>query len=184
MTNNKKPSRQEMIDSIYEKIADETLSFGCRIILENQEIIMETDPCEGNCSEYYEANGVITWRYWTTTERGTTLQIEKIYFYEPFYNQEEVSDSFSEEFVFDEEYETENNNLTIIWHPVMLGDVVDYCEKYCLEWDIEKLYWVEYMPIGKINLPTNIFTLWEEKRKPITEQSDECIKFVYNLISE
>lgn len=76
------------------------------------------------------------------------------------------------------------DSFLIYQHPVMLGDVIAYCEEQCLEWDIEKLYGVEYMPIGKINLPTNIFTLWEEKRKPITEQSDDCVKFVYNLISE
>lgn len=28
----------------------------------------------------------------------------------------------------------------------------------------------------------NIFNLWEYKRKPIEEQSDECVNFIYNLI--
>ena len=31
MKNTTKPSRQEMIDAIYEKIANKDLSFGCRI---------------------------------------------------------------------------------------------------------------------------------------------------------
>lgn len=175
-------NRQEKIDAIYEKIADKTLSFGCKISLENKEIIMETDPYEGHYSEYYEANGVITWRYWTETIEWTTLQIEKIYFYEPFYNEKDVSGAFAEEFVFDEEYEAENNNLKIIWHPVMIWDVMDYIENNWFEDDFEKIYGVEYTPVWKINLPNNLFNIWDEKRKPIEDQSDECVDFVYNLI--
>ena len=29
-----------------------------------------------------------------------------------------------------------------------------------------------------------IFSLWKEKRNPLEEQSDECIDFIYSLISK
>jgi len=62
----------------------------------------------------------------------------------------------------------------IIWHPVMLWDVLDY---------------------GVFNLSSNKYDelvdkiatfycnpLWEHKRKPINDQSINCIEYIYNLI--
>ena len=54
MTNTTKPSRQEMIDAIYNKIARKDLNFGCRIMLKNQEIVMENQPVEYGTLENYE----------------------------------------------------------------------------------------------------------------------------------
>ena len=63
----------------------------------------------------------------------------------------------------------------IIWHPVMIGDVLDFLSTtmprtysaeanvYCDR--VMKLTWV-----------------WKQKRKPINDQSDECVKFVYDLL--
>lgn len=61
-------------------------------------------------------------------------------------------------------------DYTIIWHPVRIGDVLDY-------WDtIAYLYpeRTEYTILYK----------WGNKRLPIDEQSDECIDYVYSLISK
>lgn len=64
----------------------------------------------------------------------------------------------------------------IIWHPVMIGDVMDYFDfKIYNHWS----YWYEM----NRNLH-DISWFWQEKRKPIEEQSEECIAFVYNLITE
>lgn len=54
----------------------------------------------------------------------------------------------------------------------MIGDVLEWIENNILnDEDIEYQY--QY-----------VFRYWLGKHLPITEQSDECIKFVYNLISE
>lgn len=62
----------------------------------------------------------------------------------------------------------------IIWHPVMIWDVLDWLEK-----DLEKFY------KAFDNDKTSIYDFMskrEYKRKPIEEQSDECIDFIYNLL--
>ena len=47
-------TKQEKIDAIYEKIANKDLSFGCRIMLKNQEIVMDYPLVEGGTLENYE----------------------------------------------------------------------------------------------------------------------------------
>lgn len=47
-------TQQEKIKTIYEKIANKDLSFGCRIMLKNQEIVMENQPVEYGTLEHYE----------------------------------------------------------------------------------------------------------------------------------
>ena len=56
--------------------------------------------------------------------------------------------------------------FTIKWHPVMIWDVLDYYRGES---------WVN---VGVLT----ILEKWNYKRKPIEEQSDECIEFIYNLI--
>lgn len=168
MTNNKKPSRQEMIDSIYEKIARKDLSFGCEIKKKNI---------------YFK----ILW-----SEVGWNFFLIWPAFKQYLTTIEDIA------------------KCEIIWHPVMIGDVMDFIERnfpdwiHCIEckkWKIlsdnfnddtifycdnedceflSKFYWDEAF-CHNMELYD---WFWEEKRKPITEQSDECVKFVYNLISE
>lgn len=54
----------------------------------------------------------------------------------------------------------------IIWHPVMIWDVLDYIED---KWEYNWEMW-------------DILALWILKRKPIEEQSEECIDYVFNLL--
>lgn len=66
----------------------------------------------------------------------------------------------------------------IIWHPVMIWDVLDWIEeKYPLIGDYEsihdKLLWHDSKSRER-----------DEKRKPIEDQSDECVAFVYSLIDK
>lgn len=124
-------TKQEMIDKIYEVIADKTLSFGCMV------------------KSYYD------------------LRIETISdkFWKKFILLETLSDYWNKEDLLDSFY--------IIWHPVMIWDVLDwgfeneslYNEKYD--------FWI-----------WEIFGFWKEKRKPIDNQSEECITFIYNLIKD
>jgi len=61
----------------------------------------------------------------------------------------------------------------IIWHPVMIWDVLDWISRFG-EWSFT-VWWN-----GIID-----FWQWQWKfdfRKPIDDQSDDCITFIYNLI--
>lgn len=70
--------------------------------------------------------------------------------------------------------ETEFPNMNIIWHPVMIWDVLDYEN---INWKYVDLLW---RPKGY----QVICDKWEHKKKPIEEQSDDCIDYIYNLIKE
>ena len=69
----------------------------------------------------------------------------------------------------------------IIWHPVMLWDVLDWAEA-----NIE--YLEEYKKFQNIyqkrECYLDIWYMRKEKRKPIDNQSDECINFVYSLTKD
>ena len=185
-------NRQQKIDTIYEKIANKDLSFGCRIMLKNQEIVMENQPVEYGTLENYEVVWSIIGRYWTLYWWWITMEIEKIYFNDSFYSEEEVSDGFKEEFSFDEDNEEKDWNLEIIGHPVMIGDVMDFFEEHSetdegtvTQWDGVKTIKMWCTKEKKIEiLNYNLFLVWKKKRNPIEEQSNECIDFIYNLISK
>lgn len=61
--------------------------------------------------------------------------------------------------------------IKIIWHPVMIWDVLEFSDKLDKKW---KRYWY--------TLCNRIIDLWKDKRKPIDDQSEECIKFVHSLL--
>lgn len=65
----------------------------------------------------------------------------------------------------------------IIWHPVMIGDVLDWIEPY---------WWVfaqsVNLDIERTRKGTLLLSVRKQKRKPIDDQSDECIDYVYSLI--
>ena len=73
----------------------------------------------------------------------------------------------------------------IIWHPVMIGNVIEYlrlAHEVFIEWQpIEDntvlRRWRDYKT--SIN---NLITLWYRADLPIEDQSDECVDFVYSLI--
>ena len=171
-------TKQEKIDAIYNKIANKDLSFGCRIMLKNQEIVMENQPVEYGTLENYEVVWSIIGRYWTLYWWWVTVEIEKIYFNDSFYSEEEVSDGFKEEFSFNEDDEEKDWNLEIIGHPVMIGDVIDYINE-----DIYPGAGYDQVFYHSWESVVDVVNLWGEKRKPIEDQSDGCINFIYSLIS-
>ena len=144
MINIIKPSRQEMIDAIYEKIANKDLDFWCIVESKWGKSVFLADR---NRREIFRTNYRIV----------------------DFIRQEEP--------------------MKIIGHPVMIGDVMDYFEKIALD-KIYDYIWVKKEEIPDLILQKTkdvmmkIFPLWKQKRLPIEEQSDECIDFVYSLISE
>lgn len=86
----------------------------------------------------------------------------------------------------------------IIWHPVMIWDVLDYFQDkrfYCqkcskiVDWrDVsDHNCWGEYYcdicnNDSLIDIEDDIVFYWDLKREPIDEQSERCIDFVYSLI--
>lgn len=59
----------------------------------------------------------------------------------------------------------------IIWHPVMIGDVLDWMENNITKDEYALFH-------------TTLGYRRRTKCKPIEEQSEECIKFIYDLITK
>lgn len=73
---------------------------------------------------------------------------------------------------------TETNYLeSIIWHPVMIGDVLNWIEDKM--WISNQEY--EEFIIEEANMA---ILLWGEYLKPIEEQLDKCVDYVYSLIQK
>ena len=95
-----------------------------------------------------------------------------------------------------EQYNEYKNHwvVEITWHPVMIWDVIDWIEKK--EFDINKpipWFWFEedeeIADESKLLLiqdyyVDNIIAYWDKKREAIESQSDECIDYIYSLISK
>lgn len=75
--------------------------------------------------------------------------------------------------------EFDKNEYSIIWHPVMIWDVIDY--NMDMEWNYELNpeynNWLDWDFIRDKTI-----TLRENLRRPIEEQTDECIDFVFWLL--
>ena len=65
----------------------------------------------------------------------------------------------------------------IIWHPVMIGDVLDWIER---KMGISNHEYEEFV-INEVNMA---ILLWGEYLKPIEEQLDKCVDYVYSLIQK
>jgi len=114
--------QQEMIDKIYEVIADKTLNFWCRL--------------KDTFREYY------VW------DEGRIYNIGGDWF-----QSGDIEDDSIDE-------------MKIIWHPVMIWDILNYL--------------VNSQP----HIPRKLLKVWKELHKKIDEQSEECITFIYNLIKD
>ena len=66
--------------------------------------------------------------------------------------------------------ETKNNDFFIIWHPVMIGTIFEWYSKN--RWYINSQFII------------SLIAKWTWYEKPIDEQSDECIDYVYSLIQK
>lgn len=76
------------------------------------------------------------------------------------------------------------NDCKEIWHPVMIGDVYQWLFDNRMECNVvyakNPIRWWKVEPYS--NNKEFIFHRRENRRKPIDDQSDECIKFVYDLL--
>lgn len=123
------PNKQDMLDKIYEVIADKTLSCWCNILLPNHHN---------------------KWPYVYINE-------------EHFFNGYVILNN-KEQIVNIDEWD-----ITVMWHPVMIGDVLD---------------WIENRDNTHDNISDwyAVTKYWKNKRHPIENQSDECIEYIFNLL--
>ena len=128
-------NKQEKIDFIYKKIADKTLSFGCIIRRETN----VWDILDFKIVQ----NRLIEFENWKTRR--------EIQLYHSNSNQVWLYN--------------ELDDKEIIWHPVMLGDVLDYL------WDKKWLMTLD-----------RIIRHWEKKRLPIEDQDDGFIDYIYRTL--
>lgn len=169
-------TKQQKIDAIYEKIANKELSFGCRLIVET------TWLCH-SCSSWYDneytwivyEHCTFIWDFrdgkWISKSKEWDLinELEAIMHNDGSEEDKTEIDLFKYYSGISHGQECwERENTTyfhkIIWHPVMIGDVMEY-----FYGSVRFSEWAKY---------------WKKLTKPIEEQSDECVDFVYNLIKE
>ena len=169
-------TKQEKIDAIYAKIANKDLSFGCRILFKDQELDYEsTTPdayWDGDTIQAEIPCDIKTIYMW----KGDFRIIDIIIHDKPYndgYNNltySEIFDftDFSENDISCYEDSLYSTNIEgykhaeIIGHPVMLGDVMEYF-------------------YGSVRF-SEWWKCWRKLTKPIEDQSDDCIDFIYNLI--
>lgn len=132
-------TREEKIKVIYRELANCEFSFGCRVIIDGEELIVSW------VDEYFS-------REWFNESRLINLNFSR------------------------------DEKPTIVWHPVMIWDVISYLRKPFNTF-------IEGIPVG-INLEVDsyikninsLLTEWIDARLPIEQQSDECVNFIYSLI--
>ena len=177
-------TEEQMVEAIYNKIANKELSTWCVIQINEVRGMCDKDSFSlvynKDISRY--ANEYITIDY--------SDLLEKLDNYEDI------------EFEWNKIKSAENK-----WHPVMIGDVFDWVESE--KWAIALYEKTEYVipdvwdwpetPTKLENIPHDftewasysepltvlevINWLWEKKRRPIEEQSEECKEYVYNLLT-
>ena len=153
-------SKEKMIKAIYEKIADKTLSFGCKIELLDGAIVEYITDVD---DWWPWINENIDWEYWIYVynhNRDSSIQFE---WFGDICDSEKLKERF---------FNKHRYIKKVIWHPIMIGDILYYIDKYYkthLWWDV--------------NVNWEVITRnWNYLRKPIEKQSDDCITYVYNLI--
>lgn len=65
----------------------------------------------------------------------------------------------------------------IIWHPVMIGDVLDWIDN---KMGVSNCEYEEFV-VEEANISV---LLWREYLKPIEDQSDDCINYIYSIIQK
>lgn len=74
----------------------------------------------------------------------------------------------------------------IVKKPVMIGDVLDWMENTFLPKVYKEQTWFGY-PIDNPIYPARhieiFYKLWKTKREPLSAQDDDCISYIFNLVS-
>lgn len=146
-------TKQQKLEAIYEAMADQTLSAGCAV-------------------EFRYKNWAMMEYWWDEDAWGDVINIE--YVNSKWYTDGDFNFPISD--IKDWWYEDLEWHIKIIWHPVRIGDVLEYMEINPKQW----VWWGDRLQDIVVKC---ILWCFENKRLPIDEQSDECIEYVYSLIS-
>lgn len=219
-------NKSDKLKIIYEKIADKTLSFWCQLKFKDK-VKVSDDKKDftyykwlfvvykyvrfwSSSSEWYDWYRIKDWECCFADFRTGELK---------FFTKESRESKYRSP----EEWETLNDELVnkyfdIIWHQVMIWDVLDWIEKrikiyYPMlmkklnskdnyfsikysdikivqdfidkvgKWIVHIDYSGDYIWVEQYDIMNdgNLWELRKEKRKPIDDQSDECIDFIYEL---
>lgn len=162
-------SREEKVKRIYEVIANKELTLWCKIMFDDLHTNVE--------GIFWQVYTRINWdiilldtnycEHWYSIKDGMI----EYHFYS------DTTRSFSGYWYIKSQ---------VLWHPVMIWDVLDRLEK--------NLYYIDYCGFindGGMYTPSslsdewltivNLLKIWKEKRKPIESQQADCIDFVYEL---
>jgi hypothetical protein len=147
-----------MLDIIYQKIADKTLSFWCKLNI----IYDDMDKAIFNWIYIWYESLEVLWDIWYVYQKPVVIWIQdktfmKVYSLNSCHYPWDVKKH--NETLFSDK---------IIWHPVMIWD--------CLDWISNEYTKYEYIDSNKI------CNVWKDKRKPIESQTYDCIEFIYSLI--
>ncbi len=144
--------KQEMIDKIYQVVADKSLTLWCKFIWYKE----YNEDLEDYCIywEYIYINQHYDWEYDAIYIEWTCYCIEQ-------WINKKLGDEHITELPY-EDLEIER----IIGHPVLIWHMLERIQ--------------DNLPDNEDN--NLIFNYWKKLKLPIESQSAECILFVYNLI--
>lgn len=159
-------TREEKITAIYKEMANKEVSFGCKIKVEYLTYYhWET----GGEESYSKEDNLIIWVDWIASNGEVEL------------DKSDLSKATPNWYI--EELET---YIKIIWHPVMIGDVLDRYRTNNNDYKVREIdpYDLKsYSAFQEYDIK-RLLNLWTGKRTLIDEQSDECIDFVHSLIKK
>ena len=178
-------SKEDMLKRIYEKMSDKNLSTWCKIKVKYQLKYKATsqDINKKLNSQYFTFLYIKFVKNLDTklinlnkelytlkilAQNGEVLEADTILL-SPF--DDEVEKILSEE----EKKENIVANIEMIGHPVMVWDILKYIEKNMVADNI-KDWW------GFRKLSKDLLLYFDNFTRPIDEQSEKCINYVYSLI--
>lgn len=174
-------TREEKLEVIYKEIADKTISPWCKIIYcRHQKYIEKSDEYQENIrrdSIVWLCDWDMSLWFWYAEWDEFAYPIEEILDEErykkisPLYWEFKWGDKIGEDII---------ESYTVIWHPVMIWDVLDWLRDFAKKlFDEGKLNKLEHEVNRKW---IEIVWEWKLSRKPIEDQSGDTIDFIYNLI--
>lgn len=147
-------TREEKITAIYKEMANKERSLWCQINVKYQWYYHWENSEE---MLYTIEDDLIVWVDWVAKNGDIELNKSDLLRADPNWYIEDLE-------VF----------VKTIWHPVMIGEVLELIDRMAddrdQEWYDERL--------------ETLIGVWKIKTKPIEDQSDECIDYIYNLIQK
>ena len=147
--------KEIMLEVIYKKVARKDFSFGCKV------------------NYFYDS---FQWE-----EEETLVFLYEVWDSRFFINLDAINKKINFNYCIVEHLlsQVDDDSYEIIWHSVMKWDVLDWIEK-----EEKRVLEEEHNPEYDWGCRERqkVLVLWRENRKPIENQSIECIEYIYDLI--